>query len=277
MREALSISPKAKFRLADRNPAGTCGYSSKTKAEAELGALKETMSDLQQLLYADSRYALLLVFQAMDAGGKDGVIRQVMSGLNPQGCQVTSFKAPSTEELAHDFLWRIDRALPRYGQIGIFNRSHYEDVLIARVRALVPEKVWKARYEEINRFEEHLYRNRIVTIKFCLHVSKKEQERRFLERLLDPKKNWKFSPLDLKERERWDDYMTAYEEALSRCSTRWAPWYVIPANKKWFRNLAVARIIVDTLKELPLQWPKPSPETAELARRAKESGRLPGV
>ena len=213
------------------------------------------LAKLQEMLYAEDRRSVLIILQAMDAGGKDGTIKHVMSGLNPQGCEVTSFKVPSAEEADHDFLWRIHKAVPRRGNIGIFNRSHYEDVLVVRVHNLVPREVWKERYDQINRFEKLLSEMSVVILKFFLHISKEEQRKRFQERLKDPSKNWKFSELDLKERELWEDYQAAYEDALSKCSTEWAPWYVIPANHKWYRNWSVARTIVDTLESLKLSFP----------------------
>jgi len=194
----------------------------------------------------------------MDASGKDGTIRHVMYGVNPQVCSVTSFKAPTSEELDHDFLWRIHNAVPPRGEIGIFNRSHYEDVLIVRVHDLVPKTVWSARYEQINDFEKMLSKNNVTILKFFLHISKDEQKERLQERLNDPTKNWKMNPEDLKERELWDDYQKAYEVAIEKCSTKYAPWYIIPANKKWFRNIAVSEIIIETLENLKMKFPKPA-------------------
>jgi PPK2 family polyphosphate:nucleotide phosphotransferase len=223
---------------------------------------------LQDVLYAQDTYALLLIFQAMDAAGKDGIIKHIMSGVNPQGCQVYSFKTPSQEELDHDFLWRNMKALPERGRIGIFNRSYYEEVLIVRVHPEIldgqrlPKKekkdtdLWKHRYEDINSVEQYLTRNGIVILKFFLNVSKKEQKKRFLERIDAPEKNWKFSFGDIKERERWNDYMDAYEDMLNATSTEWAPWYVIPADKKWFTRVAVADIVSNKLKSLNLRYPE---------------------
>jgi PPK2 family polyphosphate:nucleotide phosphotransferase len=269
------VKPGRRLRLAAVDPADTGGVRDQDEATRELAILRERMALLQQLLWADGHWAVLCVFQAMDAGGKDGVIRHVFSGLNPAGCRVTSFKAPTAEELRHDFLWRIHRELPPHGSIGIFNRSHYEDVLIVRVHDLVPPETWKPRYERINEFERQVSASRTLVLKFFLHVSKKEQEQRLLQRLLDPKKNWKFLAGDLAERERWGDYRKAYEDALTRCSTAWAPWYAIPADRKWYRDLAVARILCHALEALPLAWPKPTPETRRLAQLARRSGRLP--
>jgi PPK2 family polyphosphate:nucleotide phosphotransferase len=192
----------------------------------------------------------------MDAGGKDGTIRHVMSGLNPQGCRVTSFKVPTEEELAHDYLWRIHRAVPAKGEIGIFNRSHYGDVLVVRVHNLVPKRVWSKRFEQINAFERILAETGVTIVKFFLHISKEEQKRRLQDRLDDSSKHWKISPADFEERKYWDDYVKAYEDILARCSTPWAPWYVIPADHKWFRNLAVADVLVRTLKDMRMRFPK---------------------
>jgi len=200
----------------------------------------------------------------MDGAGKDGTIRHVMRGLNPQGCRVTSFKAPSAEEANHDFLWRVHRAVPPSGQVAIFNRSHYEDVLAARVRKLVPKAVWTRRYDHINRFEQLLADSDIVIAKFFLHISKDEQRRRFEERLRDPTKQWKLSPSDLEDRTHWDDYVTAYQDALTRCSTSEAPWFIVPADKKWFRNFAVSRILVETLEALDMRFPKPTVDVSRI-------------
>ena len=225
------------------------------------------LDKLQYLLYADHKHALLMVFQGLDAAGKDGTIRHVMSGVNPQGCSVTSFKAPSPEEAAHDYLWRVHHAVPAFGDIGIFNRSHYEDVLIVRVHNLVPKEVWSERYEQINQFEEYLADNNVKILKFFLHISKEEQKKRFMERMDDPDKRWKISEADFNERKFWDDYTKAYEDALERCSTKVAPWFVIPANKKWFRDLAVSHIIVETLEEMKLKFPAPTIDLKKLKQK----------
>jgi PPK2 family polyphosphate:nucleotide phosphotransferase len=209
-------------------------------------------------MYAEHRRALLVVLQGMDGAGKDGTIRHVMRGLNPQGCRVTSFKAPSAEEADHDFLWRVHRAAPPSGEVAIFNRSHYEDVLAARVRKLVPKDVWSRRYDHINRFEQLLTDSGVVVVKFFLYVSKDEQRQRFEERLHDPTKQWKLSPGDFEDRKQWDEYTAAYEEALTRCSTPAAPWFVVPADRKWFRNFAVSHILVETLEALDMRFPKPA-------------------
>ena len=252
------VKPGKRVKLADHNPDFTARFRSKENAAETVAKNIYRMAELQQLLYADGKHSLLIVFQAMDAGGKDGTIRHVMTGLNPQGCNVTSFKAPTLEELRHDFLWRIHKAAPPWGDIGIFNRSQYEDVLIVRVHKLVPKSVWSKRYAIINDFERALADNQTRILKFFLHISKDEQKRRFEERLHDPDKNWKLSRPDFEERQYWDDYQAAYEDALAKCSTDWAPWFVIPANKKWFRNLAVSEIIVETLSQMDLKYPKAS-------------------
>jgi len=252
------VRPGAKVELRDAAADDTGGVQDKPQTKKLLRRHAKRMADLQYLLYAENRRALLVILQAMDAGGKDGTIRRVMGPLNPQSCRVTSFKAPTEEELAHDFLWRIHRAVPRRGEIGIFNRSHYEDVLIVRVRSLVPKSVWSRRYEQINAFEKILSANDVHILKFFLHISKDEQLRRLKKRLSAPNKQWKANQQDFEERKRWDDYITAYEEAIRRCSTEWAPWYVIPADQKWFRNLAVMQIVVEKLKGLRMKFPKPA-------------------
>jgi len=210
------------------------------------------------LLYAEGKSSVLIILQAMDTGGKDGTIRNVMAGVDPQGCDVKSFKVPTPEELAHDFLWRAHKVTPCRGKIVIFNRSYYEDVLVVRVHSLVPKEVWSKRYDQINDFEKHLVENGTLILKFFLYISKDEQKKRLEERLNDPTKHWKFSEGDLKERQSWDAYIDAYEDALSKCSTKHAPWYIIPANRKWYRNLIVAETIVDALKDLDMKYPKPS-------------------
>jgi PPK2 family polyphosphate:nucleotide phosphotransferase len=255
LRERFEIEPGKKFRLRERDPEDTAHVADKDIAEAVQLKNTQKLVDLHDLLYAEQKHALLIVLQGMDAAGKDGTIKHVMSGVNPSGCTVTSFKVPTAEEAAHDFLWRIHKAVAQKGYIGIFNRSQYEDVLITRVHKLVPEKVWKSRYDRINEFEHLLVENHVVLLKFFLHISKEEQKRRFELRKDEPNKNWKISPADSREREFWDDYQAAYQDALEKCSTRYAPWYVIPANKKWFRNLAVSQIIVDALEELKMTYP----------------------
>ncbi len=238
------------------------------------------LSELQELLYADNKYTLLLIFQGMDASGKDSLIKNVMSGLNPQGTQVFSFKEPSKEELDHDYLWRIHKALPERGRIGIFNHSHYEEVLIVRVHNLIskqniPEKlitknIWKDRFRQINDFERYLFENGILILKFYLHISFEEQRKRFFKRIDNPTKNWKFSYQDIKERSFWNKYMLAYQETISSTSTRYAPWFIIPSDKKWYARTTVSQIIVDSVKKLKLSYPKVSSEQLEELKRAKE-------
>jgi PPK2 family polyphosphate:nucleotide phosphotransferase len=267
--------------LKDYDPTDTGKYKEKEEAVAKLQKDKERLAKYQDILYAQDTYALLIVLQAMDAAGKDSTISHVMSGVNPQGVEITSFKAPSPEELDHDYLWRCGRALPARGMIGIFNRSHYEEVLIVRVHPdildreqLPPEarkkNIWKKRFVEINNFEHYLVRNGMHILKFFLHVSKEEQRRRFLARIDTPEKNWKFSLSDAKERECWDDYMKAYEDTLTHTSTDWAPWYVIPADNKWFTRMAVADIIISKLKSLKLHYPVVDKEQTENLSKAKE-------
>ena len=258
LRKALLVPPGKKVKLKRYDPDDTLGFKNDAKSQQMLEKSLRRLDALQYLLYASKKCALLIILQAMDCGGKDGTIRHVMSGVNPQGCRVTSFKTPSAEEAAHDFLWRIHKAIPDRGEIGIFNRSHYEDVLVVRVHKLVPEAVWSKRYEQINRFERILAENKVKILKFYLHISKKEQKKRIQERLKDPTKNWKLSPEDFKERKYWNDYMEAYEDALRYCSTPWAPWYIIPSNKHWFRNLAVSHIIIKAMEDLNMKFPKPT-------------------
>jgi PPK2 family polyphosphate:nucleotide phosphotransferase len=259
-RQPLTLAPGEKFHLADFDPNFTGPYGSKKEAKKQTAKNLERLNELQEMLYAQGEHALLIVLQAMDAGGKDGTIKHVMGAFNPQGVQVTPFKVPTEEELAHDFLWRIHKAVPRKGMVGIFNRSHYEDVLVVRVHELVPEGVWRRRYGQINNFERLLAGNKVTVVKFFLHISKEEQAERFRARQQTPSKQWKFSPSDLKERDLWDDYMAAFEDALSRCNTEYAPWYVIPANHKWYRNLAVSEVLVETLEKLDLRYPDPVPD-----------------
>jgi len=261
LEEVLAVQPGSKFKLAEFDPGATHGVS-KAAGEARLKKHLERLAALQYQRYAESRRALLVVLQGIDAGGKDGTIRHVMSGLNPQGVKVTPFKVPEGAERRHDYLWRVHNAVPSSGEIGIFNRSHYEDVLVVRVHGLVPKPVWQKRYRQINDFERMLTENGVTILKFLLYISKEEQAARFRLRIEDRKRNWKFSPADVKEREYWDQYIEAYQDALRECSTECAPWYVIPSNKKWFRNLAVAEIIVDALERMDLKYPKPDPALA---------------
>jgi PPK2 family polyphosphate:nucleotide phosphotransferase len=253
----LIVHPGSKVRLADIDAGATHGVD-KEDAAGQLEQNLKRLSMLQYLLYAEARRSLLVVLQGIDAGGKDGTISHVMSGLNPQGVTVTSFKVPEGPERRHDYLWRVHQAVPESGKIGIFNRSQYEDVLIVRVHGLVPKSVWSKRYDQINDFERMLSANGVRIVKFLLYISKEEQAQRFRERLEDKSKNWKFSPSDLKEREYWDQYIDAYNDVLRKCSTKDAPWYVIPANRKWFRNLAVSQIVLDTLEDMDLKYPKPA-------------------
>ena len=218
-------------------------------------------------MYAENKHALLVVLQAMDGGGKDGTIRHVMEAWNPQSCNVVGFKVPTAEELAHDYLWRIHKMTPRKGQITVFNRSHYEDVLVVRVHNLVPREVWSKRYNEINNFERELANSGTTIVKFFLHIDKEEQLRRFGDRLHEPDKQWKISEADYTEREYWDDYQQAYEEALSKCSFNYAPWYVIPANHKWFRNLAISQILVETMEGWKMKYPDPSVDLSEIRKK----------
>jgi len=274
-------SPGEKIRLKDYDPASTGKFTRKEDAGAKLEEDIKELAALQDILYAQNSHALLIIIQAMDAAGKDGIIKHVMSGINPQGCQVTSFKSPSAEELEHDYLWRCVKALPERGRIGIFNRSYYEEVLVVRVhpdylaaqrlpKTLQGNEIWKRRFDEINNFEQHLVDNGIVTLKFFLHISKKEQKRRFLERIDTPEKNWKFSPADLAERAHWDDYMKAYEDLFSHTSTPWAPWHIIPADHKWFTRLCVADIIVKCLRSLRLAYPVASDDHKKALLKAKK-------
>jgi PPK2 family polyphosphate:nucleotide phosphotransferase len=261
------VDDGGKFRLRDHDPADRGGLRDKKEARERLSAGCDRLRDLQDVLYAQDRWALLLIFQAMDAAGKDSAIKHVMSGLNPQGCQVFAFKAPSEEELDHDFLWRTTRALPERGRIGVFNRSYYEEVLIVRVHSailgrqklpakLVTEDIWRQRFESINDFERHLARNGTVVRKFFLNVSREEQRRRFLARLDEPEKNWKFALADVEERKHWDRYMEAYEETIRHTASEDAPWYVVPADSKWYTRVVVADAIVDTLESLDLHYPR---------------------
>ena len=264
--EPYCITKGEKLRLKDHDPADTNGLKAKHQAEGLLEDSTALLSHMQEKLYAQDRWALLLIFQAMDAAGKDGAIKHVMSGVNPQGCDVFSFKSPSNEELDHDYLWRTHKCIPARGKIGIFNRSYYEEVLVVRVHPtflraqklpddLITKHIWDERYEDINSFERYLTRNSVVIRKFFLNVSKKEQKKRFLERLEDSKKNWKFSMADVQERGFWKDYQEAYEEMMRRTATKHAPWYVIPADNKWFTRLAVASAIIETLNGLNLAFP----------------------
>ncbi len=254
----LVVPPGTKVNLADWDPDETFGFKKGAQVERLIAKTIARLDDLQNLLWASKQRALLVVLQSPDAGGKDGTIRHVMSGMSPQGCRVTAFKVPTPEELRHDFLWRVHSVVPAKGEVGIFNRSHYEDVLVVRVRDLVPRGVWSKRYDEINNFERLLAENSVTVLKFFLHISKDEQKERFAERIKDRTKQWKLEKSDLEDRERWGEYVEAYEEALGRCNTAEAPWFIIPANKKWFRNLAVSSILVEAMEGMKLTFPKPS-------------------
>ncbi|MFA5924232.1 MAG: polyphosphate kinase 2 family protein [Methylococcaceae bacterium] len=271
--DLIRVDPGKKIHLKDYNTGWAQAEEFKNLGKDELkiranGSLEQNLADLtqmQQLLYADDRYSLLIVFQAMDAAGKDGTIKHVMSGINPQGCQVFSFKKPSAEDLDHNFLWRYTKNLPERGRIGIFNRSYYEDVIVVKVHPELLQNLpdgkrgksfWEDRYEDINAFERHLVRNGTVILKFFLNVSKKTQKERFMERLEHPEKHWKFSVADLAERGHWDGYMEAYEDAINATSTKWAPWYIVPADNKWAMRAVVADIITSTLRDLDLKFPE---------------------
>jgi PPK2 family polyphosphate:nucleotide phosphotransferase len=254
LRNALLVKPGTRVRLERMDHGATHGWD-KVAAEPELDRQLARLADLQDRFWAGAKRSVLVVLQGIDAAGKDGTINKVMEAFNPQGCPVTSFKVPSTEELAHDYLWRVHHRVPRKGEIGIFNRSHYEDVLVVRVHGLVPRRVWSARYDQINDFERILADNGTTIVKFFLTIDKDEQRERFQARYDDPTKRWKFSMGDLEERKLWDDYQTAFDDALTKTSTDVAPWYVIPANRKWFRNLAVATILADTMAALRPAYP----------------------
>jgi len=258
--ERYRVTPKTALKLSTFDPQATLSFGGDKKESQKIFEnLNARLEALQELLYADGRHKLLIVLQGMDTSGKDGSIRHIFDRVNPAGVSVASFKRPTSEELAHDYLWRVEAKTPGNGQITIFNRSHYEDVLVVRVHNLVPEERWKKRYDHIKAFEERLADEGTTILKFFLHISKDEQKERLEERLADPAKNWKFDVNDLKERKHWDSYTTAYEEALSRTSTERAPWYVIPANRNWYRNLVISSVLVETLEGLGLR-PPPAPE-----------------
>ena len=252
----LRVESGKKVSLEDWDPDDTFGFKNKDAAKEMLEKNASRLAELQYLLYAENKHAILLVLQGMDGSGKDGTIRHVLSRMNPQGCKVTGFKAPSTEESDHDYLWRIHHAIPNKGEIGVFNRSHYEDVLVVRVHELVPKSIWSKRYDQINAFEKLLAENNVKILKFFLHISKERQKEKFLERLEDPKEHWKFNPDDLEKRKLWDQYMKANNDVLERCSTPWAPWFVIPADKKWFRDFAVSEILIEALEGLDMKFPR---------------------
>jgi PPK2 family polyphosphate:nucleotide phosphotransferase len=280
--DAFQVRHADSFRLKDYDPGDIRGIRSKEKANQLLHQSAQVLCDLQEKLYAQDKWAVLLVVQAMDAAGKDSLIKHVMSGVNPQGCEVTSFKQPSAEELNHDYLWRAARRLPERGHIGVFNRSYYEEVLVVRIHQeflekqhlpheLVTKKIWKQRFEDIRNFEQYLTRNGVVIRKFFLHVSKEEQKRRFMARLDEPEKNWKFSDADVHERRYWDDYMNAYEDMIRHTSTPDAPWYVVPSDHKWFTHIAVSSAIIQTLEDLDLQFPKVDKERRKQLEEARQA------
>jgi PPK2 family polyphosphate:nucleotide phosphotransferase len=260
------IKPNTKVNLAKIDAGYHGEIEDEDKANEELKKYTTRLSELQAVMYAENKHALLIVLQALDAGGKDGTIHHVMEAMNPQGCSVVGFKVPTPEELAHDYLWRIHQHTPRKGQITVFNRSHYEDVLVVRVHNLVAEEVWSKRYNDINAFERTLVNNGTTIVKFYLHIDKEEQLGRFRDRLDQPDKQWKISESDYSERDYWDDYQKAYMDALSKCSFNYAPWYVIPANHKWFRNLAVSQILVETMEGMKMKYPEPTVDLAEIKR-----------
>jgi PPK2 family polyphosphate:nucleotide phosphotransferase len=263
------VSPGSSLKLTDRAAAPFPSLPKGDKLEEKLTKVTERVGELQQIFYADGRHSLLVVLQGRDASGKDGVVRTVFDACNPQGVRVNSFKAPTSTELAHDYLWRIHNVVPEKGMIGIFNRSHYEDVLVVRVHNLAPKDVWSKRYAAINDFERSLSENGVVILKFFLHVSRDEQKQRLIERINDPTKNWKFNAGDLDERKLWDEYSRAYRDAMRKCSTRWAPWYLVPADKNKARNYLIARRIVATLERLDLRYPKVKTDLKQYLKELK--------
>lgn len=267
----FKVKPNSKVKLDEIDANYKGDGEDKGSAQAELEKYTQQLPHLQYLMYAENKRSLLIILQGMDAAGKDGLIKHVLIGMNPQGCRVHSFKTPSTEELAHYYLWRIHQATPRTGYVAVFNRSHYEDVLVVRVHNLVPKEVWSKRYDEINAFEKDLVNHGTHIIKFYLHIDKEEQRLRFIQRLDDPDRQWKISEADYAEREYWPEYQKAYEDAISKCSTDYAPWYIIPANRKWFRDLAVSQILVDTLESLDMKFPAPTVNVAEIKKKYRTS------
>lgn len=272
-RERFRVEHGSRLRLDDVDAGFKDHHESHEHAKDEIEAYRAKLSELQYLMYAENRRSLLICLQGRDAAGKDGTIKHVLGAMNPQGCTVSGFKVPSKEEAAHDFLWRYHQRAPRTGEVAIFNRSHYEDVLVVRVHDLVPRKVWSKRFEQINAFEKLLHDSHTHVVKFYLHIDPDEQLARFKQRIDDPARHWKISEADYAERGYWDDYTGAFEEALSRCSTAHAPWYVIPSNHKWFRNLAVSKIVVETLQDLNMAFPEPTVDMADIRRKyhAEES------
>ena len=261
------VEPNSKVDFSKWDPEDSSEFdSNKEEGRAALANLNRKLAELQEILYAEHKHKVLIVLQAMDTGGKDGAIRHVFKGINPQGVRVASFKVPSAIEMDHDYLWRIHQQTPGKGEMVIFNRSHYEDVLVVRVHKLVPEEVWKRRYDQINNFEKLLAEEGTTILKFYLYISSEEQKERLRARLEDPSKHWKFDPDDLKERQLWKEYMRAYEDALEKTSTKYAPWYIVPANKKWYRDLVVASVILETLKDLKMEYPQPKYDVASSLR-----------
>ena len=258
------VVPGKKLRLSDHKTDDTGRFKDKADAQPVVEKNLARLTELQELLYAEAKHAVLVVFQAMDAGGKDGAIKHVFAGIDPQGCSVTAFKRPTPNELAHDFLWRVHAAVPPRGMIGIFNRSHYESVLVERVKKLVPEKVWSRRFDHIHDFEKMLVDEGVEIVKFFLHISKEEQKKRLEARLKDAHKQWKFDIGDIEERRHWDEYMEAYEQALQKCSYDHAPWYVVPADRKWFRNWVISDVLVKTLDRLDMKYPKPKDDLSKV-------------
>lgn len=269
-RKKFRVNPRDKIRLKDLDPRFRDGQEKKSALQ-KIEKLQKRMDELQFQLYAENKRSLLICLQAPDAGGKDGVVRHVFSAMNPQGCRVVSFKQPTPEELAHDFLWRIEHQTPRRGEVVIFNRSHYEDVLVVRVHHLILKKIWSERYGQINEFERRLAANSTHILKFFLHISKEEQLERFKQRLDDPARHWKISESDYLEREYWDDYQSAYEDAINNCSTDDAPWFVIPSDRKWFRNLAISEIIVETMERFGMKLPAPTVNIADIRKKYHEA------
>ena len=261
------VKPDSKVDLSKWDPEDSSEFDgNREEGRAALAYLNGKLAELQEILYAEHKHKVLIVLQAMDTGGKDGAIRHVFKGINPQGVRVASFKIPSAIEMDHDYLWRIHQQTPGKGELVIFNRSHYEDVLVVRVHKLVPAEVWKRRYQQINNFEKLLAEEGTTILKFYLHISADEQKERLRARLEDPTKHWKFHPNDLKERQLWKAYMQAYEDALEKTSTKYAPWYIVPANKKWYRDLVVASVILETLKDLKMEYPQPKYDVGSILR-----------
>ncbi|HYL12320.1 MAG TPA: polyphosphate kinase 2 family protein [Terriglobales bacterium] len=258
------VRPNTRLRLAEYDPADTGTFKDRDEADAELKDHRKRLFELQELFYAEDKHAFLVVLQGMDAAGKDGAIRHIFTGVNPQGCEVHSFKEPAGEETQHDYLWRVHKVTPRRGMIGVFNRSHYEDVLVVRVHQQIPQRMLAQRFEQINAFERTLAENNTTLLKFFLHISKEEQRKRLQARLDHSRKYWKVSPSDLAERKLWDDYQKAYEDVFYHCNAAHAPWYIIPANKKWFRNVLISRILVRTLEALKMHYPKPQFDLTKL-------------